>query len=84
MGFQKAFKTVQINGLHCFREAFWGGPIWTVQIAKSFPCNAALVFFSAGALPCSMALVLQFLMFLVVPHVGPSERVRNVMKLIVF
>ena len=37
-------------------------------------------FLFAEALRCSVALILQFLMFVVVPHVGPSERVRNVMK----
>ena len=77
-------KQFEINGLGCFWEAFLEGPIWIIQIAKSFPCSAALVFFFVGALPCSLALILQFLMFLVVPHVGPSERVRNVMKSIMY
>ncbi len=33
------------NGLGCFREAFFWGPIWTIQTAKVFPCSVALVFF---------------------------------------
>ena len=80
MGSKKRSKQFKIHGLGCFGEACFEGPIWTIQIAKSFPCSAALVFFFAEALPCSAALILQLLMFLVVPHVGPSERVRNVMK----
>ena len=80
MGSKKRSKQFKINGLGCFGEACFEGPIWTIQIAKSFPCSAALAFFFAEALPCSAALILQLLMFLVVPHVGPSERVRNVMK----
>ena len=77
---EKRSKQFKINGLGCFREAFFRGPIWTIQTAKAFPCSVALVFLSAGALPCSVALILQFGMFLVVPHVGPSEGVRNVIK----
>ena len=84
MGSKKRSKQFKINGLGCFGEACFEGPIWTIQIAKSFPCSAALVFFFAEALPCSAALILQLLMFLVVPHVGPSERVRNVMKWMAF
>ena len=80
MGSKKRSKQFKLNGLGCFGEACFEGPIWTIQIAKSFPCSAALVFFFAEALPCSAALILQLLVFLVVPHVGPSERVRNVMK----
>ena len=80
MGSKKHSKQFKINGLGCFGEACFEGPIWTIQIAKSFPCSAALVFFFAEVLPCSAALILQLLMFLVVPHVGPSERIKNVMK----
>ena len=79
-GPKRRAKQFEINGLGCFGEAFFEGPIWTIQIAKSFPCSVALVSFFAEALPCSVALILQFLMFLVVPHVGPSGRVRNIMK----
>ena len=41
-------------------------------------------FFPVRALPCSVALVLQLLMFLSVPHVGLSEGVRNVVKSVFF
>ena len=84
MGSQKHSKPFKINGLGCFREAFFGGPIWTMQTAKAFPCSVALVFFVARALPCSVALVLQFLMFLLVPHVGLSEGVWNIRKYMLF
>ena len=84
MGSEKRSKQFKINCLGCFGEAFFGGPIWTIEPAKTFPCSVALVFFFAGALPCSVALILQFLMFLVVPHVGPSKGVRNVIKTMLF
>ena len=45
MGSEKRSKQFKINGLGCFREAFFGGPIWTIQTAKAFPCSVALVFF---------------------------------------
>ena len=66
--------------LGSFREAFFWGPIWNIQDAKAFPCSVALVSVSAGALPCSVALVLRFFIFLLVPHVGLSEGVRNIIK----
>ena len=84
MGSKTSPKQFEINGLDCFREAFLGGPIWTIQIAKSFPCSVAFGFFSAGVLPCSVALILQFLMFLVVLHVRPSKGVRNLVKSMLF
>ena len=65
-GSEKRSNHLNLNGLDCFGEACFEGPIWTIQIAKSFPCSAALVFFFAEALPCSAALILQLLMFLVV------------------
>ena len=74
---QKVFKN---NGLGDLFGTRFGGSIWNVQTAKAFPCSVALVSVSAGALPCSVALVLRFLMFLLVPHVGLSEGVRNVIK----
>ena len=77
-------KQFEINGLGCFGEVVFGGPIWIIQIAKSFPCSAALVFFFAEALPCSVTLIFQFLMLLVLPNVGPNERVRNIMKSMFF
>ena len=49
MGSKKRSKQFKINGLGCFREAFFGGPIWTIQIAKAFPCSVALVFFRRSA-----------------------------------
>ena len=79
-GPKRRSKQFEINGLGCFGEVFFGGPIWTIQPAKTLPCSVALVFLFVGALPCSVALILQFLMFLVVPHVGPSKGVRNVIK----
>ena len=84
IGSKKRSKPFKINGLGCLGGAFLGGPIWTIQTAKAFPCSVALVFFSAEALPCSVALILQFLMFLLVPHVGPSGGVRNIIKSMLF
>ena len=45
MGSKQRSKPFKINGLGCFRGAFFGGPIWTIQTAKTFPCSVALVFF---------------------------------------
>ena len=45
MGSEKRSKQFKINGLSCFMEAFSEGPIWTIQMAKAFPCNVALVFY---------------------------------------
>ena len=59
-------------------------PCWTMLTKKAFPCSVALVLHFCGALPCSVALVLQFLTFLLVPHVGSSEGVRNVIKSMFF
>ena len=84
MGSKQRSKPFKINGLGCFREAFFGGPIWSIQTAKAFLCSVALVCFFAGALPCSVALVLVFYMFLFVPHVGLSEGVRNAIKSMFF
>ena len=84
-GPKRRSKQFEINGLGCFGEVFFGGPIWTIQPAKTLPCSMALVFFFVGALPCSMALIiLHFFMFLVVPHVGPSKGVRNVINTMPF
>ena len=83
-GPKRRSKQFETNGLGCFGEVVFGGPIWTIQPAKTLPCSVALVFFFVGALPCSVALILQFLMFLVVPHLGPSERVRNVINTMFF
>ena len=84
MGSEKCSKQFEINCLGCFLEALFGGPIWTIEPAKTFPCSVVLVFFFAGARPCSVALILQFLMFLVVPHVGPCKGVRNVINTMFF
>ena len=84
VGSEKRSKHFKINTLGCFGEAFFGGPISTIEPAKTFPCSVPLVFFFAGALPCSVALILQFLMFLVVPHVGPSKSVRNAIETLFF
>ena len=46
MGSEKRSKQFKINCLGCFGEAFFGGPIWTIEPAKTFPCSVALVFFS--------------------------------------
>ena len=46
-GSKKRLKQFKINGLDCFREACFEGPIWTIQIAKSFPCSVVLIFFSS-------------------------------------
>jgi len=50
MGSEKRSKRFKINGLGCFRDAFLGGPIWTIQIAKAFPCRLGLFFFRRSAL----------------------------------
>ena len=46
MGSKQRSKPFKINGLGCFREAFFLGPIWSIQTAKAFLCSVALVFFS--------------------------------------
>ena len=46
VGSEKRSKQFEINCLGCFGEAFFGGPIWTIEPAKIFPCSVALVFFS--------------------------------------
>jgi len=84
VGSKQRAKPLKINGLGYYREAFSGEPVWTIQTAKAFPCSVALAFFSVGVLPCSMALVLKFVIFLLVPHVGLSEGVRNVVKPMLF
>ena len=49
MGSEKRSKQFKIHSLGCFREAFFRGPIWTIQTAKAFPCSAALIFFRRSA-----------------------------------
>ena len=83
-GSEKRSKHLNLNGLDCFWEPFFGGPIWTIQTAKAFTCSVALGFFVRRSAPMQHGLVLQFLMFLEVPHVGPSEGVRNVIKAMLF
>ena len=78
MGSEKRSKRFKINCLGCFGEAFFWGPIWTIEPAKTFPCSVALVFFFAGALPCSVALVFRFGTFPWVVQHGPSENVKNI------
>jgi len=76
----KGSKQLEINGLGCFGGAFFGGPIWTIQPAKTFPWSSALLIFFAGALPCSVALVFGFGMFVWKVQHGASEGVNNMYK----
>ena len=55
-----------------------------MNIEKAFPWSVVLVLFFAEALPCSVALVLHFIIFLVGPYVGPSDGVRNIIKPMLF
>ena len=81
---KKRLKPIKNNGLAHFGGPYFGGPVWTKNIQKAFPCSVALVLFFTGALPCSVALVLQFLSFLLVPHLAPSEGVGNIIKPMLF
>ena len=51
VGSEKRSKQFKINCLGCFGEAFFGGPIWTIEPAKTFPCSVALVFFFRRSAP---------------------------------
>ena len=51
MGSEKRSKQFRINCLGCFWEAFFGGPIWTIEPAKTFPCSVALVFLFRRSAP---------------------------------
>ena len=81
VGSNKCQKAFILNGLEHSEGTKSGGPIWTMNMQKAFPCSdVALVLFFDGAFPCSAALVFQLWASLWVVHYGLSEGVRNIYK----
>ena len=80
VGSKKYHKAFKNNGLGHFWGTSFGGAIWTIRMQKAFPWSVALVSFCTEARPCSMALIFEFWMFLLVPYVWPRRGVQNVIE----